>query len=425
MQKTLDCSPKNKITKLNITYLPPLTLYIHYPWCVQKCPYCDFNSHSNDKTSLQSENTYIDALLSDLEEELPTIWGRSISAIFIGGGTPSLMSVKNMDRLLSGIRARLPFLADIEITMEANPGTIEADKFAGFNDAGVNRISIGVQSFNDEFLKTLGRIHNSEQALRAIQTARNAGFKNLNIDLMYALPNQSIEQAMSDLSQAISLQPEHLSWYQLTLEPNTAFHHSPPPKMANDDLVADISEKGLELLSLNEYKRYEVSAFSKNGEYNCWHNMNYWQFGDYLGIGAGAHGKITRADTQQITRKSKKRSPKDYLNNDKPFIESSHSLAAQQMPFEFMLNTLRLSDGVETKSFFERTGIDVLAIDKIMNNLRSKELLIKDKNRIQTTPLGFQYLNQVLSEFSDDNFQFLNNSKTDMAGNRIRVKEIK
>ena len=413
---------------MNITYLPPLTLYIHYPWCIQKCPYCDFNSHTKNKTTQLSEDQYIDTLLSDLEEELPSIWGRSISAIFIGGGTPSLMSVKSMDKLLSGVRARLPFLADIEITMEANPGTVEAEKFSGFFETGVNRISIGVQSFNDEFLSVLGRIHNADQAQTAFKIAREAGFKNINIDLMYALPNQSIEQAMSDLSIAISLEPEHISWYQLTLEPNTAFHHSPPANLANDDRIADISEKGLELLSKEKYKRYEVSAFSKNGQYNCWHNTNYWQFGDYLGIGAGAHGKITRADTQEIIRKSKKRNPKDYLNNELSYIENSNNLSAQQMPFEFMLNALRLSDGVESNSFFERTGVNLKAIENNLNHLRLKELITNNKEKIQTTPLGFQYLNEVLSEFAGDNFSFLDKSKKNHRINikeQILVKEIK
>jgi len=405
---------------MNISYLPPLTLYIHFPWCVQKCPYCDFNSHGlNTKAnSSYPEDEYIDALLKDLEEELPAVWGRSISAIFIGGGTPSLMSAENMERLLSGIRARLPFLSDIEITMEANPGTVEAEKFAGFYDAGVNRISIGVQSFENQFLKTLGRIHNEDEATQAFHIARNAGFNNINIDLMYALPNQSIDQAMQDLTKAIELKPEHLSWYQLTLEPNTAFHHSPPKNMADDDLVADISERGLNLLEENDYIRYEVSAFSKQGERNCWHNTNYWQFGDYIGIGAGAHGKITRADTQEINRTSKKRGPKDYLNSEMPFIDKTYPLSEEQMPFEFMLNALRLVDGVEASSFYERTGIINHHIENSLNKCRDRELMTLNKDRLQTTELGYKYLNEVLSEFSDDHFSHLNNN------NKIEIKEI-
>ncbi|MFT6733142.1 MAG: putative oxygen-independent coproporphyrinogen III oxidase [Polaribacter sp.] len=414
---------------MNITYLPPLTLYIHYPWCVQKCPYCDFNSHGLNHKANQSlsEDDYIDALLKDLEDELPKVWGRSISAIFIGGGTPSLMSVKSMDRLLSGVRARLPFLSEIEITMEANPGTVEANKFAGFFEAGVNRISIGIQSFENEFLNTLGRIHNGNDAHQAFQIARDAGFKNINVDLMYALPNQSIKQAMQDLQTAIDLKPEHISWYQLTLEPNTAFHHSPPKNMADDDHTADISEKGLALLQEHQYQRYEVSAFSKEGNFSCWHNTNYWQFGDYLGIGAGAHGKITRADTQKITRTSKKRSPKDYLNIEKPFIDQENELSAQQMPFEFMLNALRLVDGVEAKSFFERTGITNNIIENVLDNLRKKELVTNNKDTIQTTTLGFQYLNEVLSEFADENFSTLNKKnkfKKNKIEDQIKVNNI-
>ena len=257
---------------MTITQLPPLSLYVHFPWCVQKCPYCDFNSHAVKQAIPQEE--YIDALLEDLEQQLPSVWGRSITSIFIGGGTPSLMSVNAMDNLLSGIRARLPFMSDIEITMEANPGTVEADKFKGFFDAGINRISIGVQSFNNDFLKVLGRIHQADEAKRAFEIAREAGFNNINIDLMYALPGQSIVQALNDLKIATALKPEHLSWYQLTLEPNTAFHHNPPAKMANDDLLADISEHGLNYLLSKNYQRYEVSAFNLAGKYPSWHNTN-------------------------------------------------------------------------------------------------------------------------------------------------------
>ena len=266
----------------------------------------------------------------------------------------------------------------------------------------------------------MGRIHNGNDAQQAFQIARKAGFKNINIDLMYALPNQSIEQAMQDLSKAIELKPEHISWYQLTLEPNTAFHHSPPKNMADDDRVADISEKGLALLQENQFTRYEVSAFSKNGNFNCWHNTNYWQFGDYLGIGAGAHGKITRADTQQITRTSKKRNPKDYLNKKKTFIDQMNHLSAQQMPFEFMLNALRLVEGVESTSFFERTGLANHFIEKTLNDLRDKNLITLSKEKIQTTPLGFQYLNEVLSRFSDENFLALEQPNK----NQIKVKNI-
>jgi len=400
-----------------ITQLPPLSLYVHFPWCVQKCPYCDFNSHAVKQAIPEKE--YIDALLEDLEQELPAIWGRSITSIFIGGGTPSLMSVSAMDHLLSGIRARLPFLSDIEVTMEANPGTVEADKFKGFFDAGINRISIGVQSFNNEFLKVLGRIHHAEEAKSAFEIARNAGFNNINIDLMYALPNQSVSQALSDLEIATNLKPEHLSWYQLTLEPNTHFHHSPPEKMAGDDLLADISEQGLQFLDHRNYQRYEVSAFNLSGDYPSWHNTNYWQFGDYIGIGAGAHGKITRADTQQIIRTSKRRNPKDYLNKEKSFIDHSRILKHQELPLEFMLNALRLKNGVNEDLFFQTTGLLLSQVNHAVDACTQKGLLIRENKTIRPTSTGFNFLNEILAEFMDDNFPKLNSTE------QIVIKEIK
>jgi len=398
-----------------ITQLPPLSLYVHFPWCVQKCPYCDFNSHAVKQKIPESE--YIDALLLDLEQELPAIWGRSITSIFIGGGTPSLMSAKNMQRLLSGIRSLLPFI-DIEITMEANPGTVEAEKFDGFFDAGVNRISIGVQSFNNEFLSTLGRIHKADEAIKAFKIARSAGFKNINIDLMYALPNQSIAQAISDLEIAINLKPEHLSWYQLTLEPNTAFFHNPPKNIANDDLLADISEQGLKFLESKNYQRYEVSAFSLSGKHPSWHNTNYWQFGDYIGIGAGAHGKITRADTQQIIRTSKRRNPKDYLNKDKSFIDQTRILPPQELPLEFMMNAMRLKAGVDESLFFQTTGILLSQLTHAIKRAVDRGLLIKKNKLIQPTEIGFRFLNEILSEFTAADFSNLSHE------NKIVIKEI-
>ncbi len=404
-----------------ITQLPPLSLYIHFPWCVQKCPYCDFNSHALKQGVPEQaipEQKYIEALLADLDQELPAIWGRSITSIFIGGGTPSLMSVTAMDNLLSGIRARLPFLADIEVTMEANPGTVEAEKFKGFFDAGVNRISIGVQSFNDEFLKTLGRIHQADEAKRAFEIAREAGFKNINIDLMYALPDQSIEQALNDLKIATHLKPEHLSWYQLTLEPNTQFHYSPPAKMASDDRLADISEQGLQFLNNKDYQRYEVSAFNLSGKYPSWHNTNYWQFGDYIGIGAGAHGKITRADTQQIIRTSKWRNPKDYLNKEKLFIDNTRVLEHQELPLEFMLNAMRLKNGVSEELFFQTTGLLLSQIKGAIERCASRGLIKQENNIIQPTETGFRFLNEILTEFMDDDFPALKQA------NRIAIKEL-
>lgn len=399
-----------------ITELPPLSLYVHFPWCVQKCPYCDFNSHSVKQTIPEAD--YIQRLLTDLEQHLPAIWGRSLTGIFIGGGTPSLMSVESMDRLLCGIRARLPFLSDTEVTMEANPGTVEADKFNGFYQAGVNRISIGVQSFNDRFLKTLGRIHQSDEATRAFEIARQAGFENINIDLMYALPEQTIEQAISDLTIATELQPEHLSWYQLTLEPNTAFYHTPPKNMANDDLLADIGEAGLQFLSDKNYQRYEVSAFSLNGQYPSWHNTNYWQFGDYLGIGAGAHGKITRADTQEITRTSKRRSPKDYLNKEKSFIDNNRTVTNQELPLEFMMNAMRLEHGVPLQSFNSRTGILNKEIETAIERCQQRGLIDLDQGVIKPSTTGFVFLNEILNEFLPEKFPNLSSPE------KILFKEV-
>jgi len=398
-----------------ISYLPPLSLYIHFPWCVKKCPYCDFNSHSVKQNI--PESAYIDALLLDLEQQLPSIWGRSISSIFIGGGTPSLMSAEGLDRLLCGIRARLPFLADTEVTMEANPGTFEAEKFAEFYSAGVNRLSIGVQSFSDPMLKRLGRIHSAEEAIKAFHIARDAGFNNINIDLMYGLPGQSIEQALQDLSSAIKLSPEHLSWYQLTLEPNTLFASQPPKQMPAEDSLIDFSDSGISLLTENNYQRYEISAFSKNAKNQCWHNINYWQFGDYLAIGAGAHSKITRADTQQITRTNRKRNPKDYLATEQ-FIQSEKTLSPSELPLEFMMNAMRLKQGVERGLFSQVTGLSDQIILPIVNKLIKAELLKIKDNYLMPTATGFNYLNEILIEFMPENF-----SKLD-ASNKINIKQL-
>ena len=391
-----------------ITQLPPLSLYVHIPWCVKKCPYCDFNSHLAQSTI--PEDAYIKALLEDLDEELPRIWGRAITSIFIGGGTPSLLSAKAINKLLSGIRARLPFLADTEVTMEANPGTVEAYKFEGFLDAGINRISLGVQSFNNQFLSTLGRIHNADEALQAFEIARKSGFSNINIDLMYGLPGQSISQPMEDLEIALELNPENLSLYQLTLEPNTTFHHQPPKNMADDDHLADISEQGLRLLEKYDFQRYEVSAFSRGGKQSCWHNTNYWQFGDYVGIGAGAHGKITRADTQQIIRTSKRRNPKDYLKESRSFVDNDREIQTQELPLEFMLNAMRLKNGVPKDLFYQSTGLLLAQIDHAIQKCISRGLLIENETHILPSVLGFRFLNDILNEFSDEAFPKLKNS---------------
>ncbi|TQV85361.1 radical SAM family heme chaperone HemW [Aliikangiella coralliicola] len=406
-----------------LTQLPPLSLYIHIPWCVKKCPYCDFNSHQvkNDIP----EQAYIDRLLVDLEQEIPQVWGRQLSSIFIGGGTPSLFSAQGFEKLLSGIRALLPFQPDMEITMEANPGTVEAQKFKDFFNAGINRISIGVQSFNNQFLDTLGRIHNGDEATRAFEIARQAGFDNINLDLMYALPNQSDSQAMVDLQKAVALSPEHLSWYQLTLEPNTLFYHQPPP-IPDEDSAFDISEQGIEFLRQNGYQQYEVSAYSKNGKHPSVHNLNYWQFGDYLGIGAGAHGKISRADDQTITRKSKKRSPKDYLDADKPIIENARTIPQQELPLEFMMNAMRLKNGVAQELFFGTTGLLIGQVKNAISQAQEQGLLNCSNNQLQPSEQGYRFLNELLAYFMPENFPELaepNNGKVDKA-NTIKVTEL-
>ena len=384
-----------------LAQVPPLSLYIHTPWCVQKCPYCDFNSHQL-KESLP-EDDYVERLLFDLEQELPEVWGRQLTSIFIGGGTPSLFSAQSYERLLSGIRALLPFHSDMEITMEANPGTVEADKFKGFFQAGINRISIGVQSFNNQFLSSLGRIHNGDEAIRAFQIARDAGFDNINVDLMYALPEQSAEQALDDLAIAVDLHPEHLSWYQLTLEPNTLFYHQPPP-LPDDESVCDIAEAGLRQLKKEGYQRYEVSAFSRNGQSPSTHNLNYWQFGDYLGIGAGAHGKISRMDNQTITRKSKKRSPKEYLDSNKSLIAQRREIPAQELPLEFMMNAMRLKGGVPSELFFQTTGLLLPQIQNAIEQAQSDQLIELNQSHIRPTAKGYQFLNELLELFMPENF---------------------
>lgn len=395
-----------------LAQLPPLALYIHMPWCVQKCPYCDFNSHQL-KSSFP-EQDYIDRLLYDLEQEMPYIWGRQLSSIFIGGGTPSLFSAQSYEKLLSGIRALMPFHSSMEITMEANPGTVEADKFLGFYQAGINRISIGVQSFEDQFLSKLGRIHSGSEATRAFDIARQAGFNNINLDLMYGLPEQSIEQALSDLKRAIKLSPEHISWYQLTLEPNTLFYHQ-PPAMPDDEHTAQISESGIALLQQNSFHQYEVSAYSRDGKYASQHNLNYWQFGDYLGIGAGAHGKISRLDNQTITRKSKKRHPKDYLDSTKPIVDVERQLTQQELPLEFMMNAMRLKNGVDANLFFQTTGLLLSQLEPYLTQAKKEGLIIVDDDRLSPSQQGFSFLNHLLEMFLPDNFpQLASQSKIEI-----------
>ena len=381
----------------NFTSLPPLALYIHFPWCIQKCPYCDFNSH--ELKSDLNEKAYIDALIRDLEQELPSFWGRSISSIFMGGGTPSLFSPESIDRLLSALRARLTFAPNIEITMEANPGTIELGKFNEFNHAGINRLSIGIQSFNDDKLKSLGRIHGRKEAIRAAEFAHDAGFNSFNLDLMYGLPRQSLSEAIDDIETAIALEPKHLSHYQLTIEPNTFFHHQ-PPTVPDDDHIWDMQEACQTRLANKGYAQYEISAYAKD-DFQCQHNLNYWQFGDYLGIGAGAHGKLTNAPEQKIYRSWKVKQPKDYLNNaaTEQRIAGEKILTRDEASFEFMMNALRLNKGFATEIFQQHTGLPISIIEKQLKQAEEKELITWDIKHIKPTAKGRQYLNTLLELF--------------------------
>ena len=394
-------SSPNQIT---LTALPPLALYIHFPWCEKKCPYCDFNSHQikDPSSSLKGgfdEQRYINALIADLETELPNIWGRQVHSIFIGGGTPSLLSAAGMDQLLCAIRARIQLEPGAEITMEANPGSVETEKFAGFAKAGVNRVSLGIQSFQDQQLKALGRIHDGTEAKRAIQIALDH-FKSVNIDLMYGLPNQSLEAAKADIETALSFKTPHLSLYNLTLEPNTYFANF-PPKLPSDDEIDNIFEQNLDLLTKAGYKRYEVSAYAKKDQ-ECKHNLNYWRFGDYLGIGAGAHGKISYPG--KITRQVRERHPETYMQaietKGNALIES-REIASKDLPFEFMLNSLRLTDGVDTHTFSERTGLPLSVISKGLETASKKGLLDENPSKLKATELGLRYLNNLQEMFLD------------------------
>ena len=388
----------NGLNKVSLTALPPLALYIHFPWCEKKCPYCDFNSHQvKDGATGFDEERYINALIADLETELPRIWGRQVHSIFIGGGTPSLLSAKGMDTLLSAVRARIQLDPDAEITMEANPGSVEAEKFAGFSKAGINRVSLGIQSFQDAQLKALGRIHNGEEAKRAIAIAIQH-FKSVNLDLMYGLPMQTLEDAKRDIDTALSFKTPHLSLYNLTLEPNTYFANF-PPKLPNEDAIDAIFEQNLDLLSKAGYKRYEVSAYAKPGM-ECKHNLNYWRFGDYIGIGAGAHGKISFPD--KITRQVRERHPETYMQSmeikGNALVESKE-IPAADLPFEFMLNTLRLTDGVNTNTFTERTGLPLNVISKSLDEATKKGLLDSNPTLLKGTAQGLRYLNNLQEIF--------------------------
>lgn len=377
-----------------LTILPPLALYIHFPWCVQKCPYCDFNSHAV-KAGLP-EDRYIDALIADLETCLPLVWGRSIASVFMGGGTPSLFSAAGIDRLLAAIRARLPLLPDAEITLEANPGTFEAEKFAGYRAAGVNRLSIGIQSFDDAKLKALGRIHNGNEAQAAIAIAK-AHFDNFNLDLMYGLPGQTMGEALADIDAAIAAGSTHVSAYQLTLEPNTLFHRY-PPALPEDELVADMQEAIETRLAAAGFVHYETSAFALPGRQTR-HNLNYWMFGDYLGIGAGAHAKISFPD--RIIRQARFRQPAEYLSalQAGSAVQSEEQVSDTQLPFEFMLNALRLTGGFAQDLFTERTGLPLTTILAELERAQTEGLLVREQGRIAPTARGQRFLNVLLERF--------------------------
>jgi len=372
----------------------PLALYVHFPWCERKCPYCDFNSHEQFKPAEQSE--YIDALLNDLKQQLESLHQRPLHSIFLGGGTPSLFSGASIERLLGAIDKRWGIGRDVEVTMEANPGSAEADRFRSYRNAGVNRLSLGIQSFANRHLKALGRIHDRDQAVRAIEAAR-LNFERINLDIMHGLSGQTTAEALDDLAMAVDRAEGHISWYQLTIEPNTAFW-SKPPSLPGDDSLADIQDAGEAYLRESGFDQYEVSAWARPGQQSS-HNLNYWTFGDYLGIGAGAHGKITRPGGEVI-RKQRSRLPRDYMaaiaNNKPPLQQAIHG---DQLPVEFMLNALRLRGGVNQQLYGERTGLDATDIAGIRSELVSEGLLSGEPERLAATPLGFRFLNDVVARF--------------------------
>ena len=380
---------------------PPLALYIHFPWCVRKCPYCDFNSHAVVNNVVPG-NDYVDALIRDLEFELPRIWGRSISSIFMGGGTPSLFSAEAIGRLLAVLRTHLNLAPGCEITLEANPGTAEASRFCGYRETGINRISIGVQSFADPILRRLGRVHNGEQAIFAIELARQAGFENINLDIMYGLPGQSVADAIQDLEIAVGFNTTHLSWYQLTIEPNTVFY-SDPPQLPDEDLLWDMQHEGSHCLAGHDFQQYEVSAYARGRSF-CNHNLNYWRFGDYLGIGAGAHGKITDSATGTINRYARHRIPDSYqrLAGKPEAIVSQQQLSVADTLLEFMMNAMRLTEGVTTELFTEHTGLSIDAAARKLQQARDRNLIDYDSKRIKPTELGRRYLNDLLQIFMHD-----------------------
>lgn len=375
--------------------LPPLSLYVHIPWCVKKCPYCDFNSH--EQKDRLPEQEYVAALQADLQQDLNWVQGRKIHSIFIGGGTPSLFSASAIADILADVDAQVGIASHAEITLEANPGTAEAGRFKGYRDAGVNRLSLGIQSFNGESLTRLGRIHDAAQAGAAISMARDAGFSNLNIDLMHGLPEQSTADALADLETALDYKSEHLSWYQLTIEPNTVFYRHTPP-LPGESILEDIQEQGLALLEGAGFEQYEVSAYARAGKPSA-HNLNYWLFGDYLGIGAGAHGKVTLAETGRILRNRKMKQPGHYLASSVTRQASCEEISPGERALEFMLNALRLRDGFTIQQFESRTGLAFSSIGKRVEYLQQRQLLTVNEHQVRSTDRGYQLLNSVLEEF--------------------------
>jgi putative oxygen-independent coproporphyrinogen III oxidase len=374
--------------------LPPLSLYVHLPWCLKKCPYCDFNSH--EKGNAFDEPRYLDALFADLESALPQVWGRRVISVFVGGGTPSLFSPESVERLIAGVRARLPLEPGCEITLEANPGTFERERFRAYRAAGVTRLSVGVQSFNDAMLHAVGRVHDAAQARAAVEEARDA-FDTFNIDLMYALPGQTIEQLQADLDTALAFAPPHLSIYHLTIEPNTAFANA-PPTLPDADLASDMLDLITTRTKAVDLVRYEVSAFARAG-HRCTHNLNYWQFGDYLGIGAGAHGKISFSD--RIVRQVRWREPAMYMDKalvGQP-ISNEHAVGGAELPFEFALNALRLAEGFELSRFVERTGQPLTALEPALVRAEQRGLIERDASWVRPTARGFDFLSDLQALF--------------------------
>jgi oxygen-independent coproporphyrinogen-3 oxidase len=384
---------------------PPLSLYVHLPWCVRKCPYCDFNSHEyrgEGGRGAPPFDAYVDALLADLDHDLPLAWGRTVHSVFFGGGTPSLFPPAAIDRFLQQASARLRFAPGAEITLEANPGTVEHGPFAGYRAAGVNRLSFGVQSFDDGCLRRLGRIHSSGEAERAVKAAQDAGLDNLNIDLMYALPGQDLAMAVADVERAVALQPAHLSHYQLTLEPNTVFAARPPAGIPGEDDAWDIQDACQARIAQAGFAQYEVSAYARAGR-QCAHNLNYWRFGDYLGIGAGAHGKLTLGDRQQVLRRWKLKHPAAYLAHagSPAAVGGDEVLPVERLPFDFMLNALRLNDGVPVALFEARTGLPRAVIAPRLAHARARGWLEDDPEQLRPTELGRRFTNDVVALFLD------------------------